>query len=323
MKQLIRNLALIALFTAIIKPGIAQQPGAAQYARPFSGLAQRSAADLETLAAPIALYPDPLIAVILPAVSHPADIVLAARYIAMDQSAVNKDDQPWDSDVKTLAQFPSVIQKMHDELSWTIELGQAFSEQPMELMDAIQALRARAETAGALHTTPEQLVTVNQAIVERTYENQIVFVTNTVVKIMPANHAVIYVPAYKPEAIAAPPPHYVYNQRTPLVLFGAGIPAGRFIENSQIDWYYGGIYHSTGGGPVWAGWNRGYPYYRPPPYQRPPWYHPPPRPRPPAHGHYPPPPGHKPPPPGGKPPPPGNKPPPGGNQPSPQQPPTS
>ena len=98
---------------------------------------------------------------------------------------------------------------MHDELSWTIELGQAFSEQPMELMDAIQALRARAETAGALHTTPEQLVTVNQAIVERTYENQIVFVTNTVVKIMPANHAVIYVPAYKPEAIAAPPPHYV------------------------------------------------------------------------------------------------------------------
>jgi Protein of unknown function (DUF3300) len=302
MKNLIRYLTLVALIAVLIELGIAQQLGVAQLVQPSSGFGQRSPANLEKLVAPIALYPDPLVAVMLSAAAHPADVVLAARYIAMNQSPANIDNQPWDANVRTLARFPSVIQRMHDDLSWTIELGQAFSKQPMELMDAIQTFRARAQSTGALHTTPEQVVTVNQAIVERAYEKQILVVTNTVVEIVPANREVIYVPVYNPAVIYAPPPTYVYNQRTPLIIFGTGIRAGRFIGNSHIDWYYGGVYHVPGGGPVWAGWNRGYPYYRPPPYQRPPWYHPPSGPRPPPHGYYPPP-GHKPPPPGNKPPP--------------------
>src|SRR6516225_4175135 len=108
-------------------------------APPPSAPAQRSAADLEQLAAPMALYPDPLIAVILPAAVYPVEIVKAARFVANTNNLATIDDQPWDDNVKAVARFPSVIQYMSDELDWTVELGEAFTEQPLELMDAIQA----------------------------------------------------------------------------------------------------------------------------------------------------------------------------------------
>jgi hypothetical protein len=258
-------------------------------APPPSAPAQRSAADLEKLAESMALYPDPLIAVMLPAAAYPVEVVQAARFVADTNNLATLDDQAWDENVKAVARFPSVIQKMSDELGWTVELGRAFVEQPLELMDAIQSLRARAQSVGTLQTTPQQVVIVTNAVVERTYETQIVYVTNTIVQIMPANPQVIYVPVYSPTIVYYPPPAYVYNPMAPVVVFGAGIAVGVIIANNHCNWYYGGVYRGPGGVVVWGGSGYGrYPYYPPPPRYRPPPYYPPP-------GYRPPPPGYRPP----------------------------
>ncbi len=262
----------------------ASQPDAVP---PPSAPAQLSAADLEKLVAPMALYPDPLVAVILPAAAYPVEIVQAARFVSNTNNLATLDDQPWDDNVKAVARFPSVIQNMSDELSWTVELGQAFVQQPSELMDAIQSLRAKAQSVGTLQTTPQQLVIVTNAVVERTYETQIVYVTNTVVQIVPASSQLIYVPMYNPVVVYAPPPYYVYNPMSPLIVFGAGIACGIIIANNHCDWYYGGVYYGRRTTVVVVGGSR-YPYYPPPPYYRPPPYYPPP-------GYHPPPQGYRPP----------------------------
>ena len=239
--------------------------------------------------AAIALYPDPLLAVILPASAYPVDIVQAARFVANTNNLQKLDDQPWDENVKAVARFPSVIQKMSDELGWTVELGQAFVEQPLEIMDAIQSLRAKAQSVGTLQTTPQQVLIVTNAVVERTFETQTVFVTNTVVQIIPADPQVVYVPVYNPVIVYAPPPAYVYNPAAPLIAFGAGVVVGAILANNHCNWYYGGVYYGRGGFVVWGGSRYGrYPYYPPPPYYRPPPYRPPP-------GYRPPPPGYRPP----------------------------
>jgi hypothetical protein len=137
-------------------------------APPPSAPAQLSAANLEKLAAPMALYPDPLVAVMLPAAVYPVEVVQAARFVGDSNNLAAVDNQPWDENVKAVARFPSVINNMSDELAWTVELGQAFLEQPLELMDAIQALRSRAQSVGTLQTTPQQVVVVTNAVVERT-----------------------------------------------------------------------------------------------------------------------------------------------------------
>jgi hypothetical protein len=299
---LILGWAFAAIAADPAPPVVYQAPAAAP-APPPSAPPQRSAADLEKLAAPMALYPDPLIAVMLPASAYPVEIVQAARFVADTNNLATLDDQAWDQNVKAVARFPSVIQKMSDELSWTVELGQAFIEQPSELMDAIQSLRAKAQSVGTLQTTPQQVVTVTNAVVERTYETQVVFVTNTIVQIMPANPQVIYVPVYSPTIVYAPPPTYVYNPMAPIIAFGAGIAVGAIIANNHCNWHYGGVYYGRGGVVVWGGSGYGrYPYYPPPPHYRPPAYYPPPGYRPPPPGYRPP--GYPPPgayPPGGRP----------------------
>ena len=278
-----------AAVALLLSSAVAQQVTEAQPAPPPSAPAQRSAADLEKLAAPMALYPDPLVAVMLPAAAYPVEIVQAARFVANTNNVTLLDDQPWDDNVKAVARFPAVIQSMSDQLSWTVELGQAFVQQPSELMDAIQSLRVRAQSAGTLQTTPQQVVIVTNAVVERIYKTQIVYVTNTVVQIEPASPQVIYVPVYNPVVVYAPPPYYVYNPVSPLIVFGAGIACGIIIANNHCDWHYGGVYYGRTTVVVYRGSGYGrYPYYPPPPYYRPPAYYPPP-------GYRPPPPGYRPP----------------------------
>jgi hypothetical protein len=241
-------------------------------APPLSAPAERSAEDLEELVAPMALYPDPLIAVMLPAAVYPVEVVNAARFVADTNNLATLDDQPWDDNVKAVARFPEVIQYMSDRLDWTAELGEAFTEQPLELMDAIQDLRAKAQSAGTLQTTPEQVVIVTNAVVERTYETQIVYVTNTVVQIVPSDPQVIYVPVYNPAVVFAPPPTYVFNRRAPLITFRPGIRMGPRFANRYVNWYYGGVYYGPGGFPFW-GFGR-YQYFPPPPSFRPPPFRP-------------------------------------------------
>ncbi|MGZ5546267.1 MAG: DUF3300 domain-containing protein, partial [Limisphaerales bacterium] len=126
-------------------PGAAAPPAAAP---------QRSATELEALAAPIALYPDKLIATILPASAYPLEVVEAARFVQDSNNVAKIDQQQWSPQVKEIARIPEVITQMDKNIAWTRDLGDAFINQPKELMDAIQALRVKAQQSGALKTTP-------------------------------------------------------------------------------------------------------------------------------------------------------------------------
>ena len=124
---------------------------------------------LEQVAAPIALYPDPLLAQVLMASTYPLEVVQAARFVKDnpklqgDQLNEKLKDQTWDDSVKSLVSFPQALQLMDQKLEWTQKLGDAFLAQEKELLDAIQRLRARAQAEGNLKTTKEQTVTVQPA----------------------------------------------------------------------------------------------------------------------------------------------------------------
>ena len=211
-------------------------------APPPSAPAKRSAAELEKLVAPLALYPDALIATMLPASVYPLEIVQAARFVANTNNLSKLDAQPWDDNVKAVALIPDAIKKMNDDLSWTVELGEAFLAQDKDVMDAIQNLRGKAQKAGTLQTTPQQVIVVTNLVVMQTNATQVVTVTNQVVQIQPANPSVVYVPTYNPTTVYYPPPTYVYDPIAPLVTFTAGVAMGAIIANN-CDWWHGGCYH--------------------------------------------------------------------------------
>jgi hypothetical protein len=218
---------------------------------PPSAPAQRSKADLTKLVEPIALHPDPLLATILPAAVYPLEIVQAARFVKDTNNIAKLDQQPWDENVKAVARFPQLIAMLDKDLDWTVELGQAFLDQPKELMDAIQSLRAKAHQAGTLQSTTQQVVTVTNVVVVETNVTQVVTVTNQVVQVQPANPEVIYVPTYPP-TVYYPPPGYVYDPYAPLVTFGVGLAVGAIIANN-CDWHGGGIWVGGGGMVIWGG----------------------------------------------------------------------
>ena len=119
-----------------------------------------SLTDLEYLLGPIALYPDPLLTLVLTASAFPLQIVQADRWIADNSDAVKQNDftrvdgMPWDSSVQALTRFPDVVQMLSDHLDWTESLGTAFSSQAEDVANVIQMLRAKAESVGNLKTTP-------------------------------------------------------------------------------------------------------------------------------------------------------------------------
>jgi Protein of unknown function (DUF3300) len=172
---------------------------------------------LDNLMAPIALYPDPLIAIILPASTVPGDISAASNYLVQygDQSQI--DNQPWDPSVRALAHYPTVIAWMASNMDWTQALGSAFSSDPNGVMDAVQRLRARAQAAGTLATTPQQEVMSDDGEIE----------------IVPAQDNVIFVPVYDPEVVYSGNPYYGYGG--PFINFGEPCPAGVWLSYS-FDW---------------------------------------------------------------------------------------
>src|SRR6185369_16801584 len=126
---------------------------------PPSAPPKRSAADLERLGGRTALYPDPVLATMLPASVYPLEIVQAARFVADTNNLAKLDAQPWDENVKAVARIPDAIKKLNEDISWTIELGEAFLAQDKDIMDAIQSMRAKAQKVGTLQTTDQQIVT--------------------------------------------------------------------------------------------------------------------------------------------------------------------
>jgi len=230
--------AAVAADQAIPSSLRAAEPVAAP---PPAAPVKRSAADLEKLVGPIALYPDPLIATVLPASVYPLEIVQAARFVANTNNLAKVDEQPWDANVKAVARVPQVIKQLNDDLSWTMELGEAFLAQDKDVMDAIQSMRAKAQQVGTLKTTPQQVVVVTNVIIEKTVDQKVVVVTNTIVQIQPASSTVVYVPTYNPAVVYYPPPP-AYVGPPPVVSFAAGVAVGAIIANN-CDWHHDGTYH--------------------------------------------------------------------------------
>src|SRR5882762_6756551 len=134
----------------------------------FAQAAPQPSEQDQQLVAPIALYPDSLVAQILAASTNPTEIVQAWRWMQQhsglqgQQLADAVDPQPWDPSVKALAQFPSVLENMNANLSWTSALGDAYVNGSQDLLDAVQVLRQQAQAAGRLQSTSQQIVSTQQ-----------------------------------------------------------------------------------------------------------------------------------------------------------------
>ena len=233
----------------------------------------QTASELESLVAPIALYPDALVAQILSAATFPDQVAIADYWLQENKNLTGStlmqavDKQAWDASVKALTQFPSVLENMAKNLSWTSSLGEAFHGQQAEVMTAIQTLRAKAKSAGNLKTTPQ--VTVVQQ-------------SPLVIVIQPTNPQVVYVPTYNPAVVYGYPyvvPAYVYVPppsgavvAAGIIGFGAGIAVGAMMSGGCCGWgysswncgwhgtavvYHGGAYY---GNSAWHGgyYNGGY-----------------------------------------------------------------
>lgn len=206
--------------------------------------------EIEQLVAPIALYPDPLVAQILMASTYPLEVVSAARWSKANPKVKDKaleeamQKETWDPSVKSLTAFPSVIAMLNDKLDMTQKLGDAFLGQQKEVMVAIQSLRAKADKAGNLKSSKEQKVTTTQEGGQ------------TVIKIEPADPQVVYVPTYNPTVVYGPwpyaayPPYYYYPPGyaagSALFAFTVGVAVGNAMWGN-CNWGGNNVYinHNT------------------------------------------------------------------------------
>jgi hypothetical protein len=202
---------------------------------------QQTPDQLDQLVAPIALYPDSLVAQVLAASTFPEQVVEADRWVQAnpdlkgDALGQAVDQQPWDPSVKALAAFPSVLGNMDKNLSWTSSLGDAYYNQQADVMDAVQVMRKRAQAAGDLKTTSQQNVTSE----------------GSTITVAPANPEIVYVPAYDPwlvygDPILAWPGWYPYPGiwfDGPYLSFGTGFGIGWYggfgwgWNNWGFDWH--------------------------------------------------------------------------------------
>ncbi len=184
--------------------------------------------------APIALYPDALVAQILAASTYPTQVVEADRWVQAqgnapaDQIAAGANAQPWDPSVKALTAFPSVLAQMDRNMQWTTDLGNAYYNQPQDVMDAVQQMRQRAQQAGSLDSTQQQTVSNDSGQIA----------------IAPANPQVVYVPVYNPWVVYGPPvvafPGYYYAP-PPGIFFGDRIWFPHRIRVGHSGWTLGSV----------------------------------------------------------------------------------
>lgn len=219
---------LVLLFALGCAPGVdlmaenevtAAAPAAAPSAQ--TEQVRLTPAQLDELLSPIALYPDPLIAVVLPASTFPTDVVMAARYLNAGGDPQAVETQPWDDSVKALARYPEVVKWMDENLAWTRQLGEVFALQPADVLTSTQRLRTAARDAGNLANTPQQTV-----VVER-----------EVIRIVPAQPEVIYVPVYDPVYVYRPRVVHHYYHPGPIIRFSSAYRAG-FWLSYHCDWNY-------------------------------------------------------------------------------------
>jgi hypothetical protein len=261
-KSLSISLSLLLVLATTPFRAEAQEPASTEASGHSGQGAPLSADELQQLVAPIALYPDALVAQVLGAATFPDEIADAASWLQQNSSLTGKnlvkavDAQPWDPSVKALTQFPTVLGNLGKNLSWTSALGEAYHTQSAEIMAAVQVLRAKALAAGNLKSGP-----------------QIKVVTESpqVIVIQPVNPQVVYVPMYNPAVVYGYP--YVtpgYSTATVVaagaIAFGAGIAIGAMMSGGptwgysywNCNWhsttvvYRGGAYYGN------AAWHGGY-----------------------------------------------------------------
>ena len=233
--------SLALCLTCVVALGGAIAPATFATAQAQDPPATASAAQLERLLAPIALYADPLLAQVLLASTFPDQITEAAQFVRA-RGTGGIDDQSWDVSVKAVAHYPTILNMMDAKPEWTSELGQAYASQSTDVMDAVQRLRGRANAQGNLVTTPQQ-----QVVVEPNY-----------IAIWPAQPRVIYVPVYDPEIIYVR--HVGYYGRYPgAFVYGVGFPIGPWLIYDW-DWPSRRMFYTGWVGGGWIGRSRPYVY---------------------------------------------------------------
>ncbi len=260
-------------FSAILLAWLAlggwPQPGAAQVATEASSTAPAAAPaaavfrqeELDQMMAPLALYPDALLAQVLMASTYPGDVADAVAWSKAHPKASGDDavrqvaEQPWDPSVQSLVAFPAVLVTLGQDPAWVQRVGDAFLAQPGEVMDSVQRLRRQAQAAGNLESNEQQKVTVQSAaqggptttVVQAPPAEQTIIIE-------PADPQVIYVPSYNPSVVYGswpypsyppvyypPPPGYYFGSA---LVAGLGFAAGVAIIDSiwgDCDWGHGDI----------------------------------------------------------------------------------
>jgi Protein of unknown function (DUF3300) len=223
LKTMVCAIGLAVAATSAVASDTGSTPPVAASTNPTGpSVAPLPADQLDSLVAPIALYPDALVAQCLNAATFPDQVAIASYWLSQNSKltgsalATAVDGQAWDPSVKALTQFPSVLASLAQNLTWMSNLGQAYHDQPADVMDAVQAMRAKAQAAGNLRST-SQIQVVQSA-------------PQTIV-IQPANPQVVYVPQYNPAVIYGAPfvvPYYrpVFVAVAPTISFGTGIFIG-------------------------------------------------------------------------------------------------
>ena len=226
-----RELALICCLAILpgnmFLYGQATQPGQAAGNQQTQSI---SPEQMDSLVAPIALYPDPLLAQVLAASTYPLQIVTAQRWVQQNSNLKGKalleaaGKQDWDPSVAALVAFPDALRMLDQNLDWTTALGNAFLAQQSDVMAAVQRMRMKAQQNGNLQSTPQQQVQTT------TVQGQPTIV------IQSANPEVIYVPSYEPTAVYGAAPEYYpypsmeYPVGAGLVSFGVGVAVGALFN---------------------------------------------------------------------------------------------
>ncbi len=230
----IKALAMLLALLLVVPPGAMAQSGGGD--KPFSQ------EQLDQLLAPIALYPDSLLAQIFMASTYPLEVVQAGRWVKANKTlkadaltaALEKEN--WDPSVKSLVNFPQVLEMMNEQLDWTQKLGDAFLAQQKDVMDTVQQLRAKAQTAGNLKTTEQQTVVVEKE-------------TQTIV-IQPASPQVVYVPTYNPAVVYGP---WLYPAYPPYAYYPPGYVAGAALFSFGVGVAVGAAWGYAWGNCNWRG----------------------------------------------------------------------
>jgi Protein of unknown function (DUF3300) len=189
---------------------------------------------LDSLVAPIALYPDPLLAQTLAASTYPLEVIQLEQWMAKNKDLKGKaladavEKQNWDPSVQAMAVFPDAVKQLAENVSWSSDLGNAFLAQQSDVMDAVQRMRAKAQGAGNLKTSQQQKV-----------ESKSVDSKNVIV-IEPASPEVVYVPTYNPTVVYGAPiypyPPIIYPPYYGALAFGAGIAIGAAWGHGGWGW---------------------------------------------------------------------------------------